>query len=568
MKKLLFSTCVLISSWVSAQSNLTTFAFGSEAIESNLETKVNANDEIFMSGLFGTDIEFDNELIDHKGGNADAYFAKLNADGTPAWIKTFGGWADEALMAFTFDAEGNSYLTGYFQGRGTEDKPAFDADPSFGGEFLLQQPGSILTRDCFIIKLDVNGDFVWAKQISNYEYAANEDAFDIAVDADGNVIIVGRYAYADFNPAVNDTLNILTVSGKLEAFVLKLTSDGDFIWVKNFYGNEISVREIEIDTDGNLIVAGDFKGTVNLDSNTVMVNPSKRSYNAYVAKLSPEGDVLASQHFGGDANVSVTAMELKSNNDIMLAGRMTGICELNPTDTNDTYITRGALDMFLNTFDKDLSYKNTLHFGGSGSDEIFSIVEDIDGSILLSANFGDSIVVSTDNDDIMAKSSGETDVLIIALDADGNYKDHLAFGGPGREVFPVMRMQSNGDLVLSNTYTGSVNTNPYGESDTLNTHGQHDVYMIRFQWASVVASVEGFGDISSLNVYPNPANNVINIDGIEAKSYEVYTIQGAMISSGEINNSSVDVSTLTTGNYILSVTDINGMRYPIQFSKQ
>lgn len=568
MKKLLFTTCILISGWVSAQSNLTTYSFGSVAIESNLVTKVNANDEIFMGGLFGFDFEFDNELINHKGGNADAYFLKFNADGSPAWMKAFGGWADDALSAFTFDDEGNSYLTGYFQGRGTETKLAFDADPSFGGEFLLQQPGSILTRDCFIIKLDVNGDFVWAKQISNYEYAANEDSFDIAVDADGNVIVVGRYAYADFDPSPTDTLNILSASGKLEGFVLKLTNDGDFMWVKNFYGNEISVREVEIDTDGNIIVAGDFKGTVNLDSNTVMVNPSKRDYNMYVAKLNPDGDLLASQYFGGDAKVNITAMDLTSNNDIILAGRITGICELNPTDSSDTYTTRGALDMFLNTFDKDLNYKKTLHIGGPGSEEISSITEDVDGSILLSASFTDSIVVSTDNDDVVAKSSNGTDVLLITLDADGNYKDHLSFGGNGNIVNPFMRMQSNGDLVLSSTFTSNVNANPYGESDTLQTNGLHDVYMIRFNWASVVASVEGFGDVSSLNIYPNPATNVVNIDGIEAKSYEVYTIQGTMISSGAINASNVDVSGLTTGNYILSVTDANGMRYPIQFSKQ
>lgn len=568
MKQFLFTVCTLISGWVCAQNNLSTFTFGSPGVESNLETIINANDEIFMAGLYGSNMLFGNDSLSHKGGNADAYYAKINADGTSAWVKTFGGWADEAVSAFTQDAAGNSYLTGYFQGNDKAGKKPFDADPSETGEFFLNQPGNLLTRDCFIIKLDPNGDFVWAKQISNYEFGVNEDSFDIVVDAEGNVIVVGRFLIADFDPSEKDTLNIQSVSGKFEAFVLKLNSDGDLKWVKHFYGNEVVAKEIAIDADENLIVAGDFKGTVNLDSNTAMVNKSKRSYNMFLAKLSPSGDVLASRNFGGDANISITKMALKSNGDIMLGGRMTGICELNPTDSTDVYISRGGTDMFLNVFDSKLNYKFSRQFGGSGNEQIFSILEDIDGSILMSTNFGDSLVVSTTNNNITAKSNGDLDVLLLALDANGNYKSHLNFGGPEDEFYPIMNLKSNGEVVLSNSFRGTTNANPYGEIDSLTSEGLNDVYLIRFNWASVLTSIKDFAISPTPIIYPNPTKNVLNIKGINAMFYQLYTTQGLLISKGEIKVSGVDVSSLETGNYIISVSDANGMRYPMQFNKQ
>jgi hypothetical protein len=65
-----------------------------------------------------------------------------------------------------------------------------------------------------------------------------------------------------------------------------------------------------------------------------------------------------------------------------------------------------------------------------------------------------------------------------------------------------------------------------------------------------------------INVFPNPANNVINfdMDNANARSIQVYDMTGKLITSVDVRNSfvSVDLSSLSEGLYIYKISDING----------
>ena len=71
--------------------------------------------------------------------------------------------------------------------------------------------------DIFILKLDANGQFLWAKGIggSSFDYAN-----DIKVDANGDLFITGVFKNTvDFDPG-SSTHN-LTSNGQYDAFVLQ-----------------------------------------------------------------------------------------------------------------------------------------------------------------------------------------------------------------------------------------------------------------------------------------------------------------------------------------------------------
>ena len=60
-------------------------------------------------------------------------------------------------------------------------------------------------------------------------------------------------------------------------------------------------------------------------------------------------------------------------------------------------------------------------------------------------------------------------------------------------------------------------------------------------------------------IFPNPATRVLNIQGFELASFQVFSVSGKMMISREANSSnSVDVSSLPLGIYILKMTDANG----------
>ncbi len=78
---------------------------------------------------------------------------------------------------------------------------------------------------------------------------------------------------------------------------------------------------------------------------------------------------------------------------------------------------------------------------------------------------------------------------------------------------------------------------------------------------------------SPVKIYPNPANKVLNVDienGTKGSyQYAIYNMLGTVSSKGEINTivNSIDISTLSSGQYFLYLTDGLGQKV-INFNKQ
>src|SRR5207247_8639367 len=83
----------------------------------------------------------------------DAFILKLNAAGNFVLAKRIGGAGQDEIYGITADAEGNVYSVGTYI-------PPVDFNPG-PGTFNLS--GS----NAFIVKLDANGNFVWAQRITD-----------------------------------------------------------------------------------------------------------------------------------------------------------------------------------------------------------------------------------------------------------------------------------------------------------------------------------------------------------------------------------------------------------------
>src|SRR5690606_7321091 len=193
----------------SAQEYYGTTTFGDGSIDFAYRSAMDSQGNVYAAGIYSGTITIGNSIT-WAGGNADGFLAKYDNDGNPVWVKGFGGGFDDVATDVAVDANDNLYITGYFQGAGSQ---SFDADPG-PGVYQLSQPSPFLSRDCFIIKLDSNGDFVWAKQVSNPAGAnVNEDSKSIEVDSAGNVYIGGSFVYADFDPDPNTSFELFSTNG-------------------------------------------------------------------------------------------------------------------------------------------------------------------------------------------------------------------------------------------------------------------------------------------------------------------------------------------------------------------
>ncbi|TGD58432.1 T9SS type A sorting domain-containing protein [Flavobacterium humi] len=78
-------------------------------------------------------------------------------------------------------------------------------------------------------------------------------------------------------------------------------------------------------------------------------------------------------------------------------------------------------------------------------------------------------------------------------------------------------------------------------------------------WAQVTPVPLGVAEnnISGLKVYPNPAKSSLFVtsDNFEAKQVEIYNVLGKMVLSTTVTNAPVNVSTLSSGVYMVKVTE-------------
>jgi hypothetical protein len=262
--------------WVKAFTK----TYGITSITSN-----NAGD-VYSTGIFLGMADFDPGPATYtlpyysSSGFTDVFVSKLDINGNFVWAKSFDRFGsactgDNAPSKILLDNFGNVYTTGYFK-----DTVDFDPGPS---NFTVGCNGP---SDIFISKLDLNGNFIWAKIIGG---SGSEYASSFALDTLKNPVLTGFASTGcDFDPGPG----VYTVSciGQ-DGFVTSLDQNGNFIWTKMLQSlspsSYAAPRDIAIDQKQNIFVTGEFVNSVdfNPDLGQAVYNSNTGSQDIFILKL-------------------------------------------------------------------------------------------------------------------------------------------------------------------------------------------------------------------------------------------------------------------------------------------
>ncbi|MEM1080437.1 MAG: hypothetical protein AAGH65_02535, partial [Pseudomonadota bacterium] len=239
---------------------------GSSDTDEVVVTKVSPLGDVYVAGHFSGALETPLGTF-VSNGLQDIFVARIGPSGQLIWLETAGGTSVDTVNDITIDNGANIYLAGEFFGT-----------INFGGSSLTAN-GSL--QDGFVARIDVNGDWKWARRISGAEtdratsVAALPGDQTVIPPVPNSVIVVGSYeCSAQFQDTSSTPINLTNgncADGR-DLFVARYSESGSAIWAVD-RGSSASGREsldkIEIDENGRAWLIGEFAegGTVTRQSN-------------------------------------------------------------------------------------------------------------------------------------------------------------------------------------------------------------------------------------------------------------------------------------------------------------
>ena len=280
-------------------------------------------------------------------GAADAFVAKLSADGSSLLWSTYLGGGD-ADHGWTLAENGASDLLVGGETRSTD-------FPATSGAYDVTLNG---LEDAFVASLSGDGSTLrWATFLGG-SGPGEDEAYAFALDSSGNPVVAGVTYSPDF-PSTPGAFDATYSGGFTDAFVAKLSADGSALLWSTFLGGGVGDGDqawaLARDGSGNFVVAG---RTLSSDF-PVTAGAYDVTYNgfgdAFVATLSADGSALLwSTFLGGGEDESLSKFVLDGSGDLVMAG---------VTQSTDFPTTPDAVDVTFNGFVDAFVAK----LGGDGS---------------------------------------------------------------------------------------------------------------------------------------------------------------------------------------------------------
>lgn len=413
---------------------------------------------IYITGFFFDTAYFgDIQLI--SNGDLDVYIAKLDKDGNFLWAKGGGGVNFDAGHSIAVDAYGNSYITGRFR------------ETVNFGPFTLSSHGGY-SCNLFIVKLDTDGNWVWAKQAGGGG-TASDRGYGITLDSSGNLFISG-YIMGDASFGNID----ITSSGGRDIFIAKMDTNGNFIWAVTAGGAQDDWNfDIAVDESGNTYITGDFTSTAYFGDTQLI---SAGNEDIYIAKIDSNGNFVWAVMAGGPGSNTGYRIAVDNEGNSYITGKFSQTAYFGGTEL----ISSGNDDIFIAKLDNNGEFLWAKKAGGTGEDTGYGVIVDDSGIIYITgsfhgfANFGN----------IQLESYGLDDIFIGALDPNGEFLWIKRAGGTGNDRANDITLDSNNNIFITGYFYG---TGHFGNNQ-IQSEGNIDIFIAKIDNSSQLVPVFRF----------------------------------------------------------------------------
>jgi uncharacterized repeat protein (TIGR01451 family) len=357
---------------------------------------------------------------------------------------------DESGSYITIDDDDNIYMTGHYSG-----ELDFDGTEN---EYKLTSTGD---TSSFLAKYTNDGALIWAISIDGNK---SVKSLMVKVDENKNVYITGIVrGDADFDPSINTTIisspDIITYS----YFIAKYNENGNLIWA---YGlnpnlNIQHISTISLDTQGNIILGGNFYNTVDFDFSANIYELTAQNINGdnFVAKYNSNGALLWAFNISTNLHAYPVYSSTDENNNIYLAGNFSSTVDFDPSLNTFNLISNGGLDIFIAKYDENGNLIWAKNIGENGADIITDVFYK-NNYIHIMGKFNNTVDFDPSINNAFLTTNGSSDIFVAKYDENGDYSWAISISGNTNNICSNMFVDNLNNVYITghSQYTINFNT--------------------------------------------------------------------------------------------------------------
>jgi hypothetical protein len=291
----------------------------------------------------------------------------------------------------------------------------------------------------------------------------SDRANGVVIDDRGDVYLVGSFQLSvDFDPGPSQDIHTALENACdcwWNAFLTKLTADGEYLWTKSFrpIDGSVHAKGIARDRAGNFFLVGQMGGRIDFDPGPG-IDEHFGASDIYVSKLTPDSQYVWTRVFGGAGFDYGSDLAVDDAGNVYATGIFRGRADFDPgpgTDYHQALLLPIREDTFVTKLHADGSYAWTATYPVFTNDQLAVSAE---GDIVLTGSFTQSVDFDpTDGEDRRtpvppSETGASGDIFVTRLRSDGTCAWTTTIGSPSRERGESALIMPDGGVLVVGTF--------------------------------------------------------------------------------------------------------------------
>lgn len=352
-------------------------------------------------------------------------------------------------------------------------------------------------------------------------------ANSITVDNSGNSITAGVFkSGVDFDPGQGSI--IYNPTGTQDGFIAKYSSNEELVWAKQIRTttstSSINVRKHAVDHQGNIVIIGEFNGTVDFDPSSSSNNMTANVQLAgFYAKYSSSGDLVFAKKFdttqGSDGTCYVYDLYIDPVGRIYMTGSVNGSIDLDAGTAAIARIPRVWDDLWFTLVDQNGGKIDVTLLNGTDASRGKTITVDSDENVYVGAEFKGIFDADPSNNATLLTSLNSSNGALLKFSDMSTLEYAKPFASTLGDVSltDMISVKNSNDITsifISGNFTTTFDIDPDNSVSLKNSQGFTDVFVGKYL-ASSGSLEHGFtiggsgSDISTSLTYDGWQNSVL-----------------------------------------------------------